>query len=320
MWRVIKRLSFIILGLFLLACTEAAEQQKIRIGINPWPGYEFIYLADQKGFFDQQGLDIEVLELSSLADVTRVLEQGRLDAMASTLSEAVEVAVHTPMALEIALVTDFSNGSDVMLAHQSIDSVADLKGKKVGVELGLLGSYILQLALNKYGLSNQDVEIVNVEQLVAKKKLFAGEVDAVITYPPFSTMILRDRSYQQIFSTRETPEKVIDIIAFRKGVLVDPQQWQQKFFKAWQQALDYSHQNPQDAYSIMAEREGISVDEFAVVLEGAALIDSYQQHSILNSEKLQVVMHAVCDVMKEYDARPTDCSILSSKLTVVSGQ
>lgn len=69
----------------LTGCSKQAQQEKIRLAINPWPGYEFLYLAGQKGFFVEHGLNVEIVELSSLADVQRIYIQGRVDALARRL-------------------------------------------------------------------------------------------------------------------------------------------------------------------------------------------------------------------------------------------
>ena len=133
--------------LFLSACCDKAPEKMIRIGINLWPGYEFIYLAEQKGFFQQEGLKIELLELTSLADVSRVFRQGLIDGMTSTMFEAVDIASNADDPFDIILHTDISTGSDVIAANKQISYIACLKGKKVGVELDLLGSFILAQAL-----------------------------------------------------------------------------------------------------------------------------------------------------------------------------
>ncbi len=307
--------------LTLAACAKSPEKDKIRLGINAWPGYEFLYLASQKGFFEEQGLNIELIELSSLADCTRVFNQGRLDAMASSMIEAVKVVTSTSTELEIALVTDYSNGSDIILANPPITQVSDLKGKRVGLEFGLLGSFILEQALVNHGLTIADVDVVNVEQLAAKQQLNHHTIDAVVTYAPFANDILADNdAISTIFSTADIPAEVIDLVVLRKGVLHRPEQWQKQFFKAWQQAIDYSQSHPDDAYAIMAARERISVEAFRAGLKGLNILTSADQQRIFESDQLEENSIAVCHVMKKYAEQTTaiDCHRLSDKLTLLN--
>lgn len=76
--------------LFVYSCNQAPTEA-IRIGISPWPGYELLYLAQEKSFFEQAGLHVQIVEFSSLGDVLRAYEQGNIDGMASTLTEAILV-------------------------------------------------------------------------------------------------------------------------------------------------------------------------------------------------------------------------------------
>jgi NitT/TauT family transport system substrate-binding protein len=308
--------SIVVFSLFLLitACAEEPNQKTIRLGINPWPGYEFLYLAAQKDFFKEEGLDIELVELASLADIKRVFEQGRIDAMASTIIEAVEVSLNSDTKIDIVLVPDFSNGGDVIIATKPLTNIADLQGKKIGVELGLLGSFILAQALDKNGLSLDDVTMMNVEQLNAKQQLLLNSIDAVVTYPPFATQILRHGSVDQIFSTTDIPGDVIDVVSVRDGVLLNPQQWQQKLFTAWQRALDFAKSNSDEAYKIMADREGISVEEFEAALTGVSIIEKDFQLMTLHSEQLANNIEKVCQTLNQIETHQNDCETISSRI------
>jgi NitT/TauT family transport system substrate-binding protein len=308
--------SVVVFSLFLLiaSCAEEPSQKTIRLGINQWPGYEFLYLADQKGFFKEEGLDIELVELAALADIKRVFEQGRIDAMASTIIEAVEVSLNSDQKIDIVLVPDFSNGGDIIISNKPLTSIAELKGKKVGVELGLLGSFILSQALDKNGLSLDDVTMVNVEQLDTKKQLLSENVAAVVTYPPFSTEILKHDNVNQIFSTADIPGDVIDVVVVREKSLLNPAQWQQKLFSAWQRALDFAKSNPDEAYKIMAEREGISVEEFQAALTGVSVIEKDQQLKTLHSKQLTNNILKVCQTLNKIETHQNNCEMISSRI------
>lgn len=314
MMRMINSFIVCCLLIFVTSCTEKPDQKTIRLGINPWPGYEFLYLADQKGFFEEEGLDIELVELASLADIKRVFEQGRIDAMASTIIEAVEVSLNSDQKIHIALIPDFSNGGDVILANKPISSIVDLKGKKVGVELGLLGSFILSQALRKNGLSLDDVTMLNVEQLDAENQLMSGNIAAMVTYPPFSTETLRHGTVNQIFSTADIPGDVIDVVAIRGSSLINPMKWQQKLFTVWQRALDYAKNNPAEANKIMAEREGISEEEFVDALTGMTIVENDRQTELLNSEQLANNILKVCRALNLVNDAHYQCETISDRI------
>ena len=298
----------LIAGLMVLtACSKAPDNPKIRIAINPWPGYEFLYLAAEKGFFAEQGLNVEIIELSSLADAQRIYVQGRVDGFGSTVIEAVQAAGITQQPLDIVLIPDFSFGGDVIIANQSVGSVANLKGKRIGTEIGSLGMYVLHAALVKNGLTLDDVEVVNVEQLDVELAMQRKEIDAVVTYPPYSIAVNKLPGNTQIFDTTEIPGKVIDTISIRSGLIEDQQAWQTKFHAVWAQALAFARSNQAEAYEIMAKREGVSVAEFADALTGLTLVQSDEQIELLNSKQLKESIQDVCQVLKRSNSVKFSC-------------
>lgn len=310
MWSLMLSLS---LSLFLslslsLGCSENDAKKKVLIAINPWPGYEFIYLASEKGFFKEEGLNVELVELASLADVTRVFEQGRVDAMASTIIEAVQAAVSLNEKINLLMVPDYSDGGDVIIANRLVANMKDLKGKTVGVEMGLLGTFILSQSLNKIGMKLDDVSIINTEQLVADEKMRLREIDAIVTYPPFSNKILKNPDAHTIFSSSEIPGEVIDVISIRAKTLKNPVEWQRKFFKVWQKSLDFAEANPEEAYQIMAKREGVTPKEFQDTLSGMKIVEASDQAKILGSKQLKHNISMVCETLIQSKTLDIDCS------------
>ena len=306
---MIKKIWFMV-GLMLLlgACTPPQPEKKVRIAINPWPGYEFLYLASQKGFFADAGLNVEIVELSSLADVQRSYIQGRVDGFGSTVIEVVQTAGTTGKPLDIILVPDFSAGGDVIMGNASVNSIADLKGKRIGAEVGSLGMFILYAALQKHGLSLEDVTPVNVEQLEVEKAMQNAKVDAVVTYPPYSLAVGRLPGHKAIFDTTEIPGDVIDTVVLGADVVEDRAEWIDKFRAVWQRTLQYAKDNQAEAYGIMARREGVSVEEFTDALTGIQVLGRDKQKGILGSEQLKQNISKVCDVLKRSESTTIDCT------------
>ena len=159
-----KVLLGLLLGFCLQGCNSDQENQGlVTIGINPWPGYEFLYLAEQKGFFKQVGANIKLVQLASLTDAQETYIEGHTDGMTSTLTEVVQAPFLGGKPLNVVLVTDYSNGGDVIIASKDIPDLTSLKGKTVGCEVSSLGIFILQRALKTVGLTLSDVTVVNVE-------------------------------------------------------------------------------------------------------------------------------------------------------------
>ncbi len=288
----------LLLLLFLVAsCDTLNPTPKVRLAINPWPGYEFLYLASEKAFYAKFNLDVEIIELASLADVQRMYIQGRADGMASTMIEVVHAAGQTRIPLSIVLVTDYSDGGDVVLSHRSLQTVADLQGKVVMAELGSLGMFMLSRALDSAGLTLDDIRLDASEQLEIAQSLQQGQLDAAVSYPPFSTQVLRDPNFHILFDSSQIPQQVIDVVSIKSEILEQDPDWVRRFHLLWAHTLQYVTENPEESYAIMARREGISVAEFQQALQGLKVISALDQADALVTEKLLENANQVCDVL-----------------------
>lgn len=296
--------------LFLASCVEK-PLEPITIGINPWPGYEYLYLAENKGFFDKVGLNLRLVQLSSLSDVQRAYLGGRVNGLASTLIEVVQATQLSDRPLKIVLIPDYSNGGDVILSHKNITSMADLKGKSVGVELGSLGIFFLHRALTKVGLRLSDVNVINIEQTEVEEAMLSGSVDAYVTYPPTSISILKRDQFHSIFSSADIPFEIIDTVAISAETLRAEPEFVPKLHQAWQMALDFAKQHPQESSAIMAEREGISVRDFDAAAQGLAILDAAEQVKLFeNADALQQSAKDVCQVLVDIKSLEVGCDSL----------
>lgn len=306
------RLLFALLLTSLLGgCSPSSQQAPLRIAINPWPGYEFLYLASKLDLYAQQGLNVEILESASLADAQRAYQYGRADGFASTMIEAVQAAVASAEPLSIVMVPDYSNGGDVILAPKEITSMQDLKGKKIGCEIGSLGMFILQRALAEANIDPAEVDFINVEQLKGEQAMLNGDIDAYVTYPPVSAQLLRHDRFHQIFDSSMIPGQIIDTLSIRQSILDKNPELINKLHKVWDLALEYAQKHPQESYKIMALREGISSDEFASGLEGLQIMDSQTQFKQFSTgDKLEKNMQLACKVLYQAGTLGGNCNNL----------
>ncbi|ABV34904.1 ABC-type nitrate/sulfonate/bicarbonate transport system protein [Shewanella sediminis HAW-EB3] len=307
---MIKYLASLLITLMLTACGGEKPQPQITIAINPWPGYELLYLAEKKGFFEKVGINIKLVQTATLSDAQRAYINGRVDGFTSTIVEAVQAQEFGGEPLTIALLADYSNGGDVILGSESFQSITDLKGKKVGCEVSSLGIYILARALAVSDMSLDDVQIVNMEQGNAHQALAYGQIDAMVTYPPYSFDILNDKKLasHRIFTTAEIPNEILDTVSLSKGVIARNPKLTSQLQQAWQLAMDYLEQHPEEAVKHMAEREQISEIEFNQALSDIHLLSSMEQKQLLkDKEKLTKLSKSVCNTLNQVGAFNSSC-------------
>lgn len=304
-----KAVAAALLVLVLGACSRN-EMQELSIAINPWPGYELLYLAQEKGFFREQGLDVRLVELNSLSDAQRAYMSGQVDGLTSTLVEAVLIQVDSAYPLQVVVPTDYSNGGDVILAQAGITSLAELKGKRVGCEANSLGIHVLYHALRRVGLSLSDVEVVNVGQSQGSEELALGVLDALVTYPPTSIEALKAEGVHKLFTSREAPEEILDVLSIKQSVLERYPALPQQLLAVWQRAYEYTEQHPKQAFAIMAEREQVSVEEFETMYNNEIhVFDKDGALQILRDwSSLTNKLMETCEVLKDINQHNSNCS------------
>lgn len=305
-------------GFLLIGCTPATKDTPLKIATNPWPGYEFLHLAKEKKFFEEVGLNVELLDLASLSDAQRTYVTGHVDGLTSTIIEAVQAEILGGKPLQIVLVPDYSNGGDVIIANKYITTFGELKGKRIGCEISSLGIFVLQRALSSHGIDIEEVEVVDIAQSEGKSALINGEIDAFITYPPVSVELLDIPDYHQIFSSKEIPGEIIDTVSISKEYLTKHPKTVEKLHRAWQLALDYTAQHPDESYSLMANRERISTEDFKGVLTDLEILNSQQQREFFKKDSpLQTSVKDVCNVLVSVNAIEADCTTLSDLVYVM---
>ncbi len=293
-------------------CSKPPERV-YSLAINPWPGYELLYLAGMQGYFKEAGLNIKLEELSSLSDSMRAFVTGRVDGFSSTMVEAMLVKLQTQKRIKIVMVADYSDGGDIIVARKETASIKDLKGKRVGCELMGLGLVVLERALDLHGMGVRDVEVVNLEQLKGVDAMEQNQVDAFVTYPPESLKLLAKKdTYHSIFSSSETPKEILDVVSINEAILKEEPDFVPKFYKAWQMAIEFTRQEPELAYALMAERERISAEEFKVIFEQEIkILDAKESMSLMTDKKfMEKSLLRVCSSLKTVGQYGGECNFL----------
>ncbi len=279
------KLYSIFLVLFLAGLSVSCKKEKtdVVIGINAWPGYEYLHLAYVNKYFDNENFNVKMVYFDSLADARRAFEKSNVDIIGTTFVEAIISRHNSQKELTGFIIADASNGADQVIA-KNIAKLEDLKNKKVGVEFGSLTVYLLSRALESANLSLKDVVLVNSDPISLKDKFMKGEIDAIVSYPPFTVDILQqEKSAKVLFDTKSTPNEVVDIIAADKTFIQNNPEVIKKVREAFYKAYEYSLQKPDDAYAVMAKRENISPLEFAsIVKSDIEMIDEEKERKVFS--------------------------------------
>jgi NitT/TauT family transport system substrate-binding protein len=293
---MITRRSFVYGGLAagslltsVTSCGQQSPASPLRLGVIDWPGYELFYLAQSLGFYGNATgkTPVELVNFNDMTELLRAYRQQQIHCICVTLSEVLQLASTQPDQ-RLIMVIDESAGADAIVAKTSIKNLADLKGKRVASDLTGLSGYMLVSALEKVGLKLQDITLVNLglsDQLEAYK---SDRYDAVITFDPYRTQLLKAGA-KVLFDSTQIPGAVVDIMLTSQTILKQYEPTLQVVSQGFFQAVDYLHQNPTDAIARMADREKISPDEFSATLKLLKLTDRSTNQQMLDSSNSSLI-------------------------------
>lgn len=299
---IIRLIPGLLLPLLLLASCEEKHSPVISVGVNPWPGYEALYIAQRQGLFAKAGLAVKLVDFDSLGDARRAFERGQIDIVASTLTELIVSSGHSARRPQAFYAIDFSNGSDMLLAKPEIKSVAQLRGKRVAAEPGSVDILALYLALKSAGLSYSDINFVPLAQAEIQEAYKAGSIDAAESYPPASSE-LEKMGARKIFDTSKVPGFILDVLFADAQFISERTADLHKFVDVFAEAQEAIKRNSNGEQAFAGAREGVSEAEFAESLKGVILLGWNDQPEYLASGgKIALIIENTLAALKQAGA------------------
>jgi NitT/TauT family transport system substrate-binding protein len=283
-------------ALALPGCARESESA-LRIGTNVWIGSEPLYLARELGQLDPKA--VQLVEYPSASEVLRAFRNQAIDGMAISLDELFGLAVDG-LQPRVILVIDVSNGADVVVGRAGMRTMRDLKGKRIAVESGALGAFVLSRALALNGMHTGDVTVVHLESNEHPGAFEKGQVDGAVTFDPYRAQLLRAGGTTLFDSTR-IPGEIVDLVAVRANVLEQRPNAAKALLTGWFKATDYLSREPKDAARRMGIRQQTSGEQFLEALKGLRIPSREENLKMLGGAKpeLAVSGRRLMDLMLE---------------------
>jgi putative hydroxymethylpyrimidine transport system substrate-binding protein len=180
--RMLKRIFIILLiGLFCQVHLAVAKQKQLTVVLD-WfvnPDHAPLMVADQQGFYRDQGLQITFVAPADPSDPVKLLAAGKADIAVTYLPQfLLQQKQGLPLA-ELGVLVAMPLDCLMVLRDGPIKTIKDLKGKRVGYSMGGTGEIMLKTMLQANGLKLQDVQLINVHYSLSQA-LLLGNVDAVV--------------------------------------------------------------------------------------------------------------------------------------------
>ncbi len=246
-----KILSKITLSLMLLSSSALAQSEKVTLLLD-WfinPDHAAIIIAQQKGFFEKNNLEVEIIEPADPSMPPKLVAAKKADLAVDYQPQLqMQVAEGLPL-VRIATLVNSPLNSLVVLENSGIEKIEDLKGKKVGFSVSGFESALLDSMLKTANLSVKDVELINVNWSLSPS-LMSKQVDAVIG--AFRNFELNQLQIEKQKGRAFFPENYgvpkydeLIVVANKENASADKYK---NFVKSLQEATKYLKENPKKSW------------------------------------------------------------------------
>lgn len=201
---------------YIQTTTEAASSSGggrttiASLGFSAWPGWIPWQVAQERNIFEANKASVDLKWFDGYLESISALTAQQITANSQTLNDTVS-SVSGGADQVVVLVNDNSTGNDKIIVREGINSIADLKGKKIAAESGTVDHFLLLLGLEKAGLSPQDIQFVPLETGQAAAAFVGGKVDGVGVFAPFTNQALKRPGSKELFSSKDFPGAIPDI-------------------------------------------------------------------------------------------------------------
>lgn len=309
------------------AAAETFDTVKLRVAYMPNMGSASLAAtARDKGFFEEMGLDVEMVEFQGGPAEIAAMASGDIDI--SQIGHGAHALCAEGEALIFQL--DCTSLADAVIGNKSkgVNTIEDLKGKTVAVTSGTSAEIILNLALQSAGMTQDDLEIVEMDANGIVSAMISGNVDACATWSPGTGTIMEALKDNGIMLANN--QDYVEQVTFPSSFITTKRFANEKrdilvrFSRALQKASDYRAANIDEVAKLVAKQ--CEVDEATMLAStgegnwltsefiGKGLADGTvkayyenQQQVFIDAgrltEKVDVDNYVLFDVMQEaYDA------------------
>lgn len=253
----------------IAAFTTTLHAEPLKVGYSDWLGYTVLEIAKQKDWFKEAGVEVELVWFDYLASLD-AFSNNKIDGVCVVATDALVNGANGAKSKIIALL-DYTEGGDMIIGKPGINSIKDLKGQKVGLEVTLVEHLLLLKALEANGMKQSDVELVNTPTNETPQTLASGKVAAVGAWYPVAGQALKAvAGSKPIFTSADAKGLIYDVLAVSPTSFAKRKDDWTKFVKVYYKCVDYilDPKTKEEGSKIMAAKAGADPAEYLKALPG----------------------------------------------------
>jgi NitT/TauT family transport system substrate-binding protein len=260
--------AILLFSLLLGACAQASspanpttgsELPTLKIAVLPILDGLPMYVANDQGLFEKQGVKVELIPAASAAERDQLIAAGQADGM---INEIVSTILYNKDQIQVEIVrfarvaTADSAMYRILAAKDSnINTVDDLKGIPIGISQGTTIEYTTERLLTEAGFQPADIKTIAVPKISDRMALLgSGELKAATLPEPLSSLAVQGGA-RVILDDRQTTQYSYSTYAFRKAVIDAQPKAISAFLAAVEDAVKIINQDPQKWSNLLSEKK-----------------------------------------------------------------
>lgn len=259
---------------FTSCSSDSPDSVSLALDWFPNSNHAGIYAALEQGYFEDEGLDIEVYTPADPASILQSVGAGRDDFGISYQTDLLQARNEGIPVTSIAAIAQHPLNSVMALESSGITRPSDLRGKKVGYPGIPSNEGLLATMLESDGLTLEDVELIDIG-FALTTSLAAGTVDAIVgAYWTHESIVLELEGHPVNIMRMEdwgVPDFYELVLVASEDTVEDRGDVSQRVVRALSRGYEHAIANPQESIDIMVAREGDTVLE-DVEREGVELL------------------------------------------------
>ena len=256
------------------SASESTATKTIMIGYSDWPGFVAWQVAIEKGWLKEAGLNVEFKWFDYSSSLS-AFAANQLDAVLVINGDNLVTASGGTQGVMI-MATDYSAGNDVIIAKDGINSIADLKGKSIATEKGLVDHLLLSTALTDAKIKTSDIKLVNSMTNELPQVFASPDIAAIAVWQPVANQALKSVAGSKIiYSSKDKPGLIYDTLTVNMSHLSANKEDWKKMIQVWDKTVKYINDpaTHEDAVKIMSNRVGVDPKQYEQFIGGTHLLD-----------------------------------------------
>lgn len=255
------KIAVVLVASLLASPAFSADKLTIMLDWFVNPDHGPIIIAQEKGYFAEQNLDVKIIAPADPADPPKLVAAGQAD-LAVTYQPQLHLHAHEGLPLKRVGTLIATPLTCLMVVDDGpIKTIADLKGKKIGTSVGGIEDAVLGRMLGNYGLTMDDITLINVNWSLSPS-LMSGQVDAVQVYRNFelTQMEIEGVKGRCFYVEEEGIPPYDELIYIANSDSMDKDKLK-RFMAATEKAVQYMVNHPQQSWQIFANSSTELQDE-----------------------------------------------------------